>query len=100
MNQNPRIYNLSDDEQQTSDTERKETIMSNVTQKKVANMSLLNAEQTKKYDAQTSIASKIRYMLSLKIARGDISRYMTEKEQREVRYQWVRNVELTPVKKS
>lgn len=68
------------------------------TQAKQANMSLLDASQTKKYEALTSIAAKIRFMHSLKIAKGEISRYMTEKEGKLVRYQWVRNVLNQPLK--
>ena len=47
----------------------------------------------------TTVAGKVRYLLSLGKSRGDISRYMTEKEGKEVRYQWIRNIELTPLKK-
>lgn len=70
----------------------------NPTQKKVADKNLLTKAETAKYDECTSIASKVRYLLSIGKSRGDISRFMTEKEGKLVRYQWVRNIELTPVK--
>lgn len=67
--------------------------------KKVVDPKFLNDADTKTYETLTSIAAKVRFLLSLKKSRGDISRYMTEKEGKEVRYQWVRNIELTPIKK-
>lgn len=73
--------------------------MSNVTQKKVADKSLITKEELVKYDALTSVAAKVRFLLSLNKSRGDISRFMTEKEGKLIRYQWVRNIELTPLKK-
>lgn len=42
----------------------------------------------------TSTASKIRYLLSEGHSRGDVSRILS------IRYQWVRNVELQPLKRS
>lgn len=69
-------------------------------QKKVIEKNFLNNDEQKKYDEMTSIASKVRFLLSLKKTRGDISRYMTEREERLIRYQWVRNIELQPLKKS
>ena len=74
--------------------------MSNVTVKKEANKELINTTEMKKYDSLTSIAAKIRYLLSLNKSKGDISRFMTDKEGKLVRYQWVRNVSLTPIKKA
>lgn len=73
--------------------------MTNVTVKKIADKNLISNDEMKKYDGLTSIASKVRYLLSLGKSRGDISRWMTEKEGKLVRYQWVRNIELTPLKK-
>ena len=74
--------------------------MTAVTTKKIADKSLLSKEEVSKYEAFTSIASKVRFMISIGKSRGDISRYMTEKEGKLVRYQWVRNIELTPLKKA
>lgn len=74
-------------------------MMSNVTVKKEVNKSLITTDELKKYDTLTSIASKVRYLLSLGKSRGDISRWMSDKEGKLVRYQWVRNIELTPLKK-
>lgn len=73
--------------------------MTNVTTKKTANKDLITKDERAKYDACTSIASKVRFLLSLGKSRGDISRWMTEVEDKLVRYQWVRNIELTPLKK-
>jgi hypothetical protein len=73
--------------------------MTAVTTKKIADKSLLAKDELAKYEALTSIAAKVRFMLSLNKSRGDISRFMTEKEGKLVRYQWVRNIELTPLKK-
>jgi hypothetical protein len=42
----------------------------------------------------TSTAAKIRYLLSEGQSRGDVSRTLG------IRYQWVRNVELQPLKKA
>jgi len=43
-------------------------------------------------DSLTSTASKIRYLHSKKYSRGDISRILN------IRYQWVRNVLIIPLK--
>ena len=69
-------------------------------QKKTANLNLLNADQLKELDAQTSVASKVRFMATITSDRGEISRFLTSHLGREVRYQWVRNVLLTPLKKT
>lgn len=67
--------------------------------KKVADKGMLTKEQKATYDSLTSIAAKVRFLLGEGKSRGDISRYMTEVEGKLVRYQWVRNIELTPLKK-
>lgn len=61
---------------------------------------VLDTNTAKAYDALTTISSKVRYLASIKMTTGDISRTMTEREGRLVRYQWVRNVLLTPLKKT
>lgn len=71
--------------------------MSNI--KKVVAPNFISDEELKKYKSFTSIAAKARFLLALKKTRGDISRFMTEQEGREIRYQWIRNIELTPIKK-
>lgn len=43
-------------------------------------------------DTLTQTASKIRYLASEGMSRGDISRALN------IRYQWVRNVLITPLK--
>ncbi len=73
--------------------------MNTSTQKKTANLKLLSKEQEATYDGFTSIAAKVRFLATITTSRGDISRYMSHKEGREVRYQWVRNVLETPLKK-
>jgi hypothetical protein len=69
-------------------------------QKKSANVNLLDPTQTKTYNGLTSIAAKVRFLATVTKDRGEISRFMTVAEGREIRYQWVRNVMLTPLKKS
>ena len=71
--------------------------MSNVTVKKSA--PIVSDEVRDAVSALTTIASKVRYLLATGMSRGDISRYLTATEGREVRYQWIRNIELTPLKK-
>jgi hypothetical protein len=44
--------------------------------------------------ALDTTAAKIRYLLANKFSRGDVSRIL------DIRYQWVRNVELQPLKNS
>lgn len=43
-------------------------------------------------DSLTQTASKIRFLLSKNYSRGDVSRILG------IRYQWVRNVSITPLK--
>lgn len=50
------------------------------------------------YAAFTTISAKIRYLAASGMKRGDIAKFMTEKEGRLVRYQHVRNVLITPLK--
>lgn len=69
-------------------------------QKIAAKSDLISKADRATYDACTSVAAKVRFLTSLGHNRGDISRYMTLAEGREIRYQWVRNVQLTPLKKS
>lgn len=45
-----------------------------------------------KLDSLTSTAAKIRFLASEGHSRGDISRILS------IRYQWVRNVLITPLK--
>jgi DNA-binding NarL/FixJ family response regulator len=52
----------------------------------------LNKEQTAKLESMTQTSSKIRYLASEGLSRGDISRALG------IRYQWVRNVLITPLK--
>ena len=52
-------------------------------------------EALKKID---TMSGKIRYLSGQKMTTGDISRTLTSTEGKEVRYQWVRNVLITPVK--
>lgn len=59
----------------------------------------LSKAQLEKYSGLTSISSKIRHLNSEGFSRGDISRIMTELEGRLVRYQHVRNVLITPLKR-
>lgn len=54
---------------------------------------LLNAKQIEEFSKLTSMASKIRYLSAITTSKGDIARYL------DIRYQWVRNVLNTPLKK-
>ena len=55
-------------------------------------MNTLNKKQTTTLNNLPTTSSKIRYLNSLDISRGDISRTLN------IRYQHVRNVLITPVK--
>ncbi len=68
-------------------------------QKKTANTKLQSAEQLPALDKQTSVAAQVRYLASSTSDRGEISRFLCHHLGREVRYQWVRNVLITPLKK-
>jgi hypothetical protein len=54
----------------------------------------LSKDVQSKLDSLTSTASKVRYLDSEGHSRGDISRILS------IRYQWVRNVLIQPLKKS
>jgi DNA-binding NarL/FixJ family response regulator len=54
----------------------------------------LPGAQQSKLDELTQTASKIRYLLSEGHSRGDVARILN------IRYQWVRNVAITPLKNS
>ena len=56
-------------------------------------MSQLNQKQMSQYKSLPTKSAQIRYLSSLKMSRGDISRLM------KIRYQHVRNVLITPLKK-
>lgn len=64
--------------------------MSNTNQKKAAPK--LSKSQLESLEALSTTAAKIRYLNSEGIARADIARTL------EIRYQWVRNVLITPLK--
>jgi len=51
-------------------------------------------------DETTSTSSKIRQLSAMNIERGDIVRHFKNVLNRDVRYQHVRNVLITPIKKS
>jgi hypothetical protein len=55
---------------------------------------VLDKDIQAKLDALTSTASKVRFLDSTGMPRGDISRVLG------IRYQWVRNVLITPLKKA
>ena len=56
------------------------------------NVKSLNKSEQVGFDRQTTTSGRIRFLNSLSWTRGDISRYLG------IRYQWVRNVLVTPVK--
>lgn len=61
--------------------------------KKVAT-ELVAAKNLEAFNALTTTASKVRYLLADGKSRGDIARFLG------IRYQWVRNIEITPLKKA
>jgi hypothetical protein len=70
-------------------------------QTKKTNKIKLSKEQQAQYDALTTTAAKVRFVnANITSDRGEIARLVSELEQREVRYQWVRNVLITPLKKA
>lgn len=56
-------------------------------------MTKLNKTMTKKFDSFTTKSARIRFLNSLGYSRADIARHMN------IRYQHVRNVLITPLKK-
>lgn len=52
----------------------------------------LSKDQQAKVDALTQTAGRIRFLLSEGYSRGDVARILG------IRYQWVRNVDITPLK--
>jgi len=52
----------------------------------------VSAAQSAHLETLTQTASKIRYLLSEGYDRGDVARILN------IRYQWVRNVAITPLK--
>ena len=52
----------------------------------------LSKDVQAKLDSMTQVASKIRFLSSEGMSRGDIARVLS------IRYQWVRNVLITPLK--
>lgn len=54
----------------------------------------LTKETVAALDALTTMSAKIRYLNSKSMSKGDISRTLG------IRYQWVRNVLITPLKKA
>ncbi len=57
----------------------------------------ISKAQTKKVTAFETMSARIRYLNSLGMSTGDISRYLTTPD-KLVRYQWVRNVLKMEVK--
>ena len=60
----------------------------------------LDEKLVKHVKSLETMSARIKYLDSQKMARGDISRFLTEVTGQKVIYQWVRNVLITPVKKS
>lgn len=55
-------------------------------------MAKLTKAQSDRLNSLTTTSGKIRYLAAQGMSRGDISRAL------KIRYQWVRNVLVTPVK--
>ncbi len=58
----------------------------------------LSKAQVKTIQDLPTKSAQIRYLAALDMSRGDIARYLTSIYGKEVRYQHVRNVLITPVK--
>lgn len=52
----------------------------------------LNKNQTEKLNSLTTMSGKIRYLAAIGMTRGQIAKTL------KIRYQWVRNVLIQPVK--
>ncbi len=50
-------------------------------------------DYSKELEGLTTMAAKIRKLLSLGLSRGKVAKIL------DIKYQWVRNVEITPLKK-
>lgn len=59
----------------------------------------LSKEQKKAFDEQITLSAKIRYLNSQQFSTGQISKFLTKEEGRNIRYQHVRNVLITPMKR-
>jgi hypothetical protein len=53
---------------------------------------VLDRKTQSELESLTSTAAKVRYLAATGMSRGDISRVLN------IRYQWVRNVLITPLK--
>lgn len=51
-------------------------------------------------DKLTTMSSRIRYLVGKGLGYGEVSRILTAYHGKMVRYQWVRNVMITPIKKA
>lgn len=65
---------------------------------KVEGSKELDAKLVAAVKALPNVSARIRYLNDQKMSRGDIARFLSTTEGKEVRYQWVRNVLITPVK--
>jgi hypothetical protein len=59
----------------------------------------LTSDQATVYGTLTTVSAKIRFLAGEGYTTGDVSRIMTELEGRLVRFQHVRNVLITPLKR-
>lgn len=88
-------YNYDSSSEMILTTEEGTKIMSN-TKKSPKTLSKSDLETVLALD---SVASRIRYLATSGMSRGDISRTLSSIEGHQfVRYQWVRNVLETPLK--
>lgn len=59
----------------------------------------LTKEQQKAFNEMITTSAKIRYMNTQKFSTGQIAKYLSKTEGRQIRYQHVRNVLITPMKR-
>ena len=61
--------------------------------KKLEAKALVSKADEAEYSALTSTAARVRWLTAKGHSRGDIARFL------DIKYQWVRNVQITPLKK-
>ena len=71
-----------------------------VSKKEVVTVVDADVQLKAEVSALVSMSAKIRYLNAAGWSNGKISKYLTELEGKLVRYQWVRNVLITPIKKA
>lgn len=66
---------------------------------KITHIPLIDEQTMNELKTLTTMSSQIRFLDSKGVSRGSISKILSELHKKLVRYQWVRNVLITPIKK-